>query len=268
MAQSNHVVSGPIELSDVLNAVDAVKEQLREDLTDIIQAISEESRAGLPDVDKFANRINETLNSEFGAISKFLEYIFQDALVARLESQLQKSEADRSKFAQEAADFRQKAEISQKKLLEVTNTMHSLAKRLKQLETIQKDYERTRYRLQRILESSNDEIVSQQVERMITLLIKAANRVKQAQQGQLPMEDEVYSIRKAYKAVKMLSEHDSTSRMILVLAEKGEIEIDHLAEITGQNRFLLKYKLKKWIRNGLIRTEENGRIIALAKLQV
>ncbi|MFX0117491.1 MAG: hypothetical protein ACFFB3_23290 [Candidatus Hodarchaeota archaeon] len=280
MAQSNHDLPDLIDFSDVLKAIAVAKEQLNEDLMNIIQNIKEDSGTGLLKADKFEDKINFTLNNEFGGISTFLEHIFQDItaqaeernrdLISRiesLESQLLKTENDREQFVQEAADLRQKTDLYQKKLLEVTNTMHSLAKRVKQLELIQKDYERTRYRLQRIFESSNDEIVSQQVERMINLLIKAVNRILEAQKGRSPMKDESYRLQKTYDAVKVLSEHDRTSRMILVLAEKGEIEVNHLAEITGQNRFILKYRLKKWIRNGLIRTESNGRIIKLAALQ-
>lgn len=279
MAQKKEIASNVTDVAKMIDAVDVAQEQLNQGLINIAKHLLRLSKSGTLSQDRMIikNSINKIVTDEFKIISTFLEQVLYNSIEATLEEnerltstlqrlrpELLELETERDQFAQEAYDLKKKNQTLQQKLLEITKSMAGFAAKVKALESLNRDYVKTRTRLFSILEKSDNELVSQQVERLIGLLLKAGYKIQQAQQRRSKLEEESFRLRKTYEAVSVLSEHDSTSRMIIILAEMDEIDIDHLAEITGQKKILMKHQLRKWANRGLVRISQDGRTVSLA----
>ncbi|MHA2271655.1 MAG: hypothetical protein ACXACI_07320 [Candidatus Hodarchaeales archaeon] len=278
MAQRKEMASNISDVAKMIEAVDVAQEQLNQSLINIAEHLLRLSKAGDLSQDRMIieKSVNKIVTDEFKIISTFLEQVLYNSIEATLEEnerltstlqrlrpELLELETERDQFAQEAYDLKKKNQTLQQKLLEITKSMAGLAAKVKALKSLNRDYEKTRTRLFSILEKSENELVSQQVERLIGLLLKAGYKIQQAQQRRSKLEEESFRLRKTYEAVSVLSEHDSTSRMIIILAEMDEIDIDHLAEITGQKKILMKHQLRKWANRGLVRISQDGRAVSL-----
>ncbi|MFW9914739.1 MAG: hypothetical protein ACFFGZ_03925 [Candidatus Thorarchaeota archaeon] len=278
MAQRKEFASNVSDVAKIIEAVDVAQEQLNQSLINIAEHLLRLSKAGDLSQDRMTieKSVNKIVTDEFRIISTFLEQVLYNSIEATLEEnerltstlqrlrpELLELETERDQFAQKAYDLKKKNQTLQQKLLEITRSMAGLAAKVKALESLNRDYEKTRTRLFSILEKSENELVSEQVEHLIGLLLKAGYRIQQAQQRRSKLEEESFRLRKTYEAVSVLSEHDSTSRMIIILAEMDEMDIDHLAEITGQKKILMKHQLRKWANRGLVKISEDGRTVSL-----
>ena len=151
--------------------------------------------------------------------------------ILRLRPELLETETERDQLAQKAYDREQENKLLREKLEQLAESMENLLSTIQALKIIEKEYETTRLRLKMILETADDEPVPQQVERLIGLVLKAGSKIQKAKRKRSKLEmrrsrleEESFRLRKTYEAVSMLSEHDSTSRMIIILAELGEIQ--------------------------------------------
>jgi len=278
MVQHKESTSDFDGLTDMMEAVDVARDQLSVFLTNIIKHLLQlsESKTFAGNKTNIKNTVSKIIVDEFRSISSFLTQVLWNNIaitveenerlsstIQRLRSGFLEIETDRDQLVERAHDLEQEIKTHQKDLTEMSKSMNNLVESIRTLENIQKDYETAKSRLQIILEATADESVSQLVERIINLLLKAGYKIKKNQEYQSKIEQESYRLRKTHRAISMLSEHDTTSRTIMVLAEAGEIDINRLAEIIGQKKIFLKHQLKKWVNRGLIKLSNDGSSISL-----
>ena len=192
MAQRKELASNISDAAKMIEAVDVAQEQLNQSLINIAEHLLRLSKAGDLSQDRMTieKSVNKIVTDEFRIISTFLEQVLYNSIEATLEEnerlnstlqrlrpELLELETERDQFAQEAYDLKKKNQTLQQKLLEITRSMAALAAKVKALESLNRDYEKTRTRLFSILEKSENELVSQQVERLIGLLLKAGYRM-------------------------------------------------------------------------------------------
>lgn len=266
------------DLADMRETVNVAQEQLSQSLVNIIKHLQKLSKSGILAQDKseVEKTISKIISDEFKIISTFLTQALWNSIEATIEEnerlsstilklrpELLETETERDRLAKAAYDLEQDKTRLQEKLKLMAESVKGFLSTIQALNNVKKEHETTRARLNMVLEAAADESVPQQVERLINLLLKAGYKVQQAQKRGSKIEEESFRLRKTYEAVSLLSEHDSTSRMIIVLAEMGEIEIDRLAEITGQKKIILKYQLRKWANRGLVKLSKDGLVVSL-----
>jgi chromosome segregation ATPase len=148
-------------------------------------------------------------------------------------------------------EAKQKIHLHQQKVLELTNSMNALATQGKLLNKISNDYLTTRKRLMAILDTSDDAVVSGQVERLLQLFVKAGEKVSQ-------LTERLVTVQEENDTLKLLAKQHPIGLIITVLAKKREIQFGSLAEISGMNRIRLKYHLRKWTRQGSVEITKDG----------
>lgn len=267
-----------IDLADMRETVNVAQEQLSQSLVNIIKYLQQLSKSGIlaQDRSEVEKTISKIISDEFKIISTFLTQALWNSIEATIEEnerlsstilklrpELLETETERDRLAKAAYNLEQDNTRLQEKLKLMAESVKGFLSAIQALNKVKKEHETTRARLNMVLEAATDESVPQQVERLINLLLKAGYKVKQAQKRKSKIEEESFRLRKTYEAVSLLSEHDSTSRMIIVLAEMGEIEIKRLAEITGQKKIVLKYQLRKWANRGLVKLSKDGLVVSL-----
>ncbi|MFQ5977155.1 MAG: hypothetical protein ACE5OZ_03360 [Candidatus Heimdallarchaeota archaeon] len=266
------------DLADMRETVNVAQEQLSQSLVNIIKHLQKLSKSGILAQDKseVEKTISKIISDEFKIISTFLTQALWNSIEATIEEnerlsstilklrpELLETETERDRLTKAAYDLEQDKTRLEEKLKLMAESVKGFLATIQALNNVKKEHETTRARLNMVLEAATNESVPQQVERLINLLLKAGYKVQEAQKRGSKFEEESFRLRKTHEAVSLLSEHDSTSRMIIVLAEMGEIEIDKLAEITGQKKIVLKYQLKKWANRGLVKLSKDGLVVSL-----
>ncbi|MFX0114662.1 MAG: hypothetical protein ACFFB3_08945 [Candidatus Hodarchaeota archaeon] len=280
MAQRKEMSSEFDDLADIGETISIAQEQLSQSLINIVKHLQRLSKSGILAEDRIdiEKTINMIISNEFKVISAFLTQALWNNIVAiveeneRLSSRIQKlrpelleTETERDRYAQKSYDFEQDNKLLRKQLKQLSESAENLLTTIQTLKTVEKEYEAVRSRLKTILETSDADSLPQQVDKLVGLLLKAGYKIQQDQQRRSKLEEEAFRLRKTYEAVSILSEHDPTSRMIIILAEMGEMEVDRLAEITGQKKILLRYQLKKWANRGLVRLSNDGNVVSLVQ---